>query len=573
MNTRNVFGGRGLIEDDRLFLAIGGTTVGGDSGAVEQFQQALNTVTTTNDLASGAALPTIGTRRDFAVATLSDARVYIIGGRSGAGDGTLVTDALLEFDPRTNTLTAKSTTGFTLRHSLGAAAVRTNQGERIYAIGGYTATANTTVPTNAVQEFNPATNTWRTVASIPTPVAQFGITVAGGVNTAEPLQLIHVVSGNTGTDAVPILTSATPVQRYLADPAGNGVWSTFSPSGLTLRRHHGAATALRGASGRVFIVGGQNAAGVVLDTVEEYQAQAVTVVATPHTSLPAPRTRFGIGSSLSTNQIYVIGGLDDTAARVATVLEYTINNNGTVAGPTGTPSGTWLARANLSNARADLKATTPPGVTNFLTNANTGRDPRQDAIASWIQAKVRAVKAPVPATDASAVAGRALFGTAGLITPGVSCATCHGGPKWTRSQVDYVTPPSPEIGLGFGNERVIGAELRQTQTQGAFVLNNVGTFQPNAPGGRVNEIRFNGADISQAIAPLGANGFNIPSLLSVSETAPYYYNGLAQTLDQVFDGSADNNGGTRVHFIGDPAVRAQIITFLRSIQDDTPIFP
>src|SRR5207237_191535 len=26
LNTRNVFGGRGLIDDDRLFLAIGGTT-------------------------------------------------------------------------------------------------------------------------------------------------------------------------------------------------------------------------------------------------------------------------------------------------------------------------------------------------------------------------------------------------------------------------------------------------------------------------------------------------------------------------------------------------------------------
>ena len=31
-----------------------------------------------------------------------------------------------------------------------------------------------------------------------------------------------------------------------------------------------------------------------------------------------------------------------------------------------------------------------------------------------------------------------------------------------------------------------------------------GTFAPNSPGGRTNEIRFNGADISQSIAPLGA---------------------------------------------------------------------
>src|SRR6185295_16007228 len=108
-----------------------------------------------------------------------------------------------------------------------------------------------------------------------------------------------------------------------------------------------------------------------------------------------------------------------------------------------------------------------------------------------------------------------------------SCATCHGGPRFTRSQVDYTAPPSPEIGLGLGNERVIGAELRQTAGQGPNagqfpgVLLNVGTFTANAGGGRVNEIRANPADIGQAVAPLGANGFNIPSLLSVHETAPY----------------------------------------------------
>src|SRR5207253_5289329 len=81
----------------------------------------------------------------------------------------------------------------------------------------------------------------------------------------------------------------------------------------------------------------------------------------------------------------------------------------------------------------------------------------------------------------------------------------------------------------------------------------------------VNEIRVNSADQGQAIAPLGANGFNIPSLLSLSETAPYFYSGLAQTLSQVFDGSQDGNGGTRHHFITDPAQRAALVSYLNSI--------
>src|SRR5262249_40242777 len=154
----------------------------------------------------------------------------------------------------------------------------------------------------------------------------------------------------------------------------------------------------------------------------------------------------------------------------------------------------------------------------FLPVANTGRDSRQDAIAAWI-ATVRSARAPIPATDPNAMAGRTLFGTVGLVIPGFSCATCHGGPKWTPSAVDYTAPPSPEIGIGLGNQRVIVAELRQTDTQpntpGPIappqfpgVLVNVGTF--TLGGGRVNEIRFNAADISLAINPLGANGFNIP---------------------------------------------------------------
>jgi len=208
-------------------------------------------------------------------------------------------------------------------------------------------------------------------------------------------------------------------------------------------------------------------------------------------------------------------------------------------------------------------------VTNFLPVQSTGRDPRQDAIALWIAAKVFPARAPVSGSNAH---GRQLFGQVGLVQPGFSCATCHGGVKWTRSTVDYTPPPSPDTGLPpLGNQRVIGAELRQTLAQGLNVLINVGTF--TLGGGRTNEIRFSPADISQAINALGANGFNIPSLLSVHETPPYFYSGLAQTLQQVLDGSLDNNGGVQHHFVPNASDRADLIQFLRSIDDTTPIFP
>jgi cysteine-rich repeat protein/YVTN family beta-propeller protein len=575
LNTRGVFGGRGLIDDDRLFLALGGASgaTPSDSALVEQFQNFTGVIGTGNDLAGGAALPALlAARRDFGVATAEDGRVYVIGGRSGAGQGSLVTGtySVLEFDPRTNELRARSSIGFTPRHSLGAAAVRTSAGTRIYAVGGYTSTSSSSLPAATVEEFNPAANTWRTVALLPQAAAQFGITVAGGINSADPRQLVHVVGGNAGSEASPALVgAASGVQRFLADPSGPGAWTSFNVTGLTPRRNHGAATALRGVAARVFVIGGQNAAGTVVDTVEEYTNAAVpAAVLSPHTPLPAPRARFGIAATLTTNQIYVMGGIDALGADQATVLEYSIANNGAVPGPPGTPSGAWVTRGNLSQARRGLGLSNPPGVTNFLPVASTGRDARQDAIATWIALKVRPSQAPLPESDPNAVAGRTLFNTSGLVTPGVSCATCHSGPNFTASIVDYTPPPSPTTGIGLGSEQVIGAELRTTATQPSSrpgVLVNVGTFTPNAAGGRVNEIRSNPADISQAIAPLGANGINIPSLLSVHETAPYFYSGLAQTLEQVLDGSQDGNGGTRQHFVANATDRARLVAYLRSI--------
>jgi hypothetical protein len=366
------------------------------------------------------------------------------------------------------------------------------------------------------------------------------------------------------------------VQRFQADPVGFGTWTGFNPSGLSLRRNHGAATAIRGVTSRVFVIGGQDASDTVLTTVEEYLAQAVSVVITPHTSLPAVRARFGIGSSLSTNQIYVIGGIDGTGTDQTTVFEYTVANNGPVAGPAGTPSGTWVTRGNMSAARNGLQVSNPPGVTNFLPARSSERDSEQDAIAEFIRENVRASRAPVPRLDPAAKLGRQLFGQMDLVVPGFSCATCHGGHKWTRSTVDFSPPPSPDIGLGLGDEQVIGAELRQTATQGPGatqspgVLINVGTF--TLGGGRQNEIRFNLADVSQAVAPLGANGLNIPSLLSVHETAPYFYSGLAQTLEEVLDGSQDTFGGVRHHFVLDPQQRANLVKFLRSIDEKTTPF-
>ena len=244
LNTRNVSGGRGLIDDDRLFLAIGGVGASADfTTQIEQFQQAISSVTGTNALAGGAFLPALlQGRSDFGLATLEDGRILIIGGRDAAG---LVTgaNAVVEFDPRTNAIAGVGAIGFTPRHSLGAAAVRTARGPRVYAIGGYADAAATVPPVSIVQEYNPETQIWRTVASLPTAVAQFGITVAGGVNTAEPLQLIHVTGGNTGSESLPLGRQS---ESRAALPGGRGYFQQRRLEHLQPRGPHPAPQPRRG---------------------------------------------------------------------------------------------------------------------------------------------------------------------------------------------------------------------------------------------------------------------------------------------------------------------------------------
>jgi mono/diheme cytochrome c family protein len=568
-------------------------TVGGasgtnpdDKGTIGQYHQLLNTHATTNILASNAALPALlAARRDFGIATLDDGRVYVIGGRSGAGDGSLIgaANAVVEFDPKTNTVRARSSTGFTLRHSLGAVAITTSRGTRIYAVGGYAAAAAATAPTTLNQEYDPATDTWRTVLPLPAATAEFGIATPGLLNKGEPTQTVHVLGGNRGSIATPNVTGA--LLKFDADPNGQGAWTTLGFT-ITARRNLGAAAVVRGAFPfHVFALGGRNAAGAAVTTVESYvgtttnaqQTDPTSLVATPITQLPSALHSFGIGTS--NNRIYVFGGVNSAGADQTAVLELNpaANPAGGTAGALGTPSGVFTTKAPLPAAARSLGVSSPRTVANFLALKSAGRDARQDAINEWVKRAVRSVVAPD--LDATAVAqGRALFGQAGLTgVSGISCASCHGGPKWTRSRVDFAAPPSPD--LARGNEEVLGAELRKTLSQpgtaagGANgVLVDVGTFVA----ARLNEVRPNAADASQRIAALGGNGFQAPSLLSVGATAPYLHHGIAKTLEQILDGSFDGAGASplrNVHEVAGANDRAALVTFLKSIDAKTAIFP
>ena len=197
-----------------------------------------------------------------------------------------------------------------------------------------------------------------------------------------------------------------------------------------------------------------------------------------------------------------------------------------------------------------------------------------DAQTLWIFAAVRALNQPKPANVAT---GGAVFQT--------NCASCHGGAKWTKSQIFHrdnpaavgqngatldpgVTrlAPAPPVAAAPANELY-------SFTCGPLTikyLEDVGTFDAANP----LEIRDNAA----ASTAFGRNGFNVPSLLSINYHAPYLHRGQAQTLEDVFPlhGLGPNGSGfppaTTIQTQMTAAARADLLVFLKSIDGTTPHF-
>jgi hypothetical protein len=194
--------------------------------------------------------------------------------------------------------------------------------------------------------------------------------------------------------------------------------------------------------------------------------------------------------------------------------------------------------------------TPDPDVANFLPLASGGRNqlevgavPAWDALKAFVQFGIRAPISPVSDSETEVIAGRSLFIAA-------NCQACHGGPQWTGSRIFYTPPPAPGL---IVNTQLI-SQLRQ-----------VGTFDPTF----FNEVRANAA------APLGADGFVPPSLLSVfAFPGTLFHNGAAPSLDEVLLNVTHRSAGTGgVDTLTNPADRSLLARFLLSIDSGTTPVP
>jgi DNA-binding beta-propeller fold protein YncE len=200
-----------------------------------------------------------------------------------------------------------------------------------------------------------------------------------------------------------------------------------------------------------------------------------------------------------------------------------------------------------------------------------------DALSQW----VTTVRAPIMPKVAGNVEthGRAVFTT--------YCASCHGGAKWTKSRsfglyqddpLLQVDPVGPAFFTGVGKNdpgvNLAGPQVVSvTRPRGTLqILDNVGTFNP------ASAIEVRGAaavagQTTQGFTPFGLGGFNSPSLLGVAYSAPYFHDGSAQTLDDVFARHRLDTPTVTFAATMTPDEIADLKAFVLSIDDSTPTMP
>ena len=293
-------------------------------------------------------------RTEFGVATVNN-KIYAIGGYAGS-----VLRTVEEYDPATDTWTRKADMP-TPRRQLVVTAVN----NKIYAIGGvsFTSDPNSLIYSYSNEEYDPATNTWISKASMPTggPVNNIlGNRFIGGASANGKIYLAAFSNGGIGplthtleydptlnvwaSKAQPPFsytryTVATLNNKVYAlsdfgelaeyDPFKN-IWIIRPP--LSTPRFR---TGLASVGGKLLSIGGgQNT--VPVTTVEEYDPE------TQNWALRAPmassRVSVAVGEALG--KLYVLGGSSNISetfpSPLTTVEEGTLPPTGSILQiPTG----------------------------------------------------------------------------------------------------------------------------------------------------------------------------------------------------------------------------------------------
>jgi N-acetylneuraminic acid mutarotase len=151
----------------------------------------------------------------------------------------------------------------------------------LYAVGGYTMPGGAQTASDAVEAYDPVTNSWTAKASMPTARGFLAVAVVNGI--------LYAIGGASGGI----------VEAY--DPTTN-TWTTKAPMPTTR-----SGLGLGVINGLVYAVGGVPNPGAslpIMDTLEIYNPSANSWSRGPH--MPTPRSEDGVG--VINNRLYVLGG-------------------------------------------------------------------------------------------------------------------------------------------------------------------------------------------------------------------------------------------------------------------------
>jgi N-acetylneuraminic acid mutarotase len=230
----------------------------------------------------------------------ANGKMYVIGGW-GEGKARGVN---YEYDPATDKWAKKRSMPRPAHHAALAA-----MNGKIYVIGGFVAPQETGIPVGGawepiddVWEYDPAADSWKTLAPLPSKRGSAVAVEVGGK--------IYVIGGVTTVEGSkdPFFTFFGPARvlttNEVYDPATNK-WESRQP--MTVARNHAFAGAV---DGKVYVIGGRTGHGFILsatntDVVEEYNP-AADMWSAPKERMPTPRS----GGAWATygGRILVAGG-------------------------------------------------------------------------------------------------------------------------------------------------------------------------------------------------------------------------------------------------------------------------
>lgn len=228
---------------------------------------------------SWTAVGQLPTSREGLGAAAIDGRIYAVGGNVSVPGNAVPSGVLEAYEPATNSW-------FTLQSMPTARAhlAVVTDGTYLYAIGGETSIGNAVA---TVERYNPATNTWTSLTEMPMP----GRFIAGGV-----LDGTIVIVGAGGNDGA---SDATYIYNI-----ASGQWRS-GPRMLLPRSAAAAAVA----NGGLYVFGGSGPSYVTLVYYPPVESPFVSRPEYWSTTASIPYSRAQAAAAVVGDVVYVLGGL------------------------------------------------------------------------------------------------------------------------------------------------------------------------------------------------------------------------------------------------------------------------